>query len=201
MFERYNQSARRALFFARYAVSQLGAISIEPEHLLLGLIRENEGMAPRILAELHISAERLREEIEGQSVFHEKVPSSREIPFSAAAQQVLQAAVEEADRIGHRDIGTEHMLLGLMREGHSTAAALLTSHGLRLDDARNAVVKLLAESPNPSPAALASLFEQIEQIRQSVERLAAVASDITQAQVLLEEIHARLNVLKRDLGE
>lgn len=201
MFERYNQSARRALFFARYAVSQLGAISIEPEHLLLGLIRENEGMAPRILAELHISAERLRKEIEGQSVFHEKVPSSREIPFSAAAQQVLQAAVEEADRIGHRDIGTEHMLLGLMREGHSTAAALLTSHGLRLDDARNAVVKLLAESPNPSPAALASLFEQIEQIRQSVERLAAVASDITQAQVLLEEIHARLNVLKRDLGE
>jgi ATP-dependent Clp protease ATP-binding subunit ClpC len=201
MFERYNEPASRALFFARYAVSQLGATSIEPEHLLLGLIRENEGMAPRILSDSHISLETVRKEIEKRAIFHERVPSSREIPFSAAAQQVLRLTVEEADRLGHRDIGTEHLLLGLLSEEHSRAASILIRHGLRLDGARNAVVRLLAESPNPSPAARGSLFDQIDQISQSVERLAGMASDIDEAYVLLEEIRARLNVLKRDLGE
>ena len=83
MFERYTERARRVLFFARYEASQLGSISIETEHLLLGLIREGKGLTSRIFARSHLSLETIRKEIEGRTVFREKVSTSVEIPFSA----------------------------------------------------------------------------------------------------------------------
>jgi len=83
MFERYTERARRVLFFARYEASQLGSISIETEHLLLGLIREGKGLTSRIFARSHLSLENIRKEIEGRTVFREKVSTSVEIPFSA----------------------------------------------------------------------------------------------------------------------
>ena len=98
MFERYTERARRVLFFARYEASQLGSISIETEHLLLGLIREGKGLTSRIFARSHLSLENIRKEIEGRTVFREKVSTSVEIPFSAETKRVLQFAAEEADR-------------------------------------------------------------------------------------------------------
>ena len=112
MFERYTERARRVLFFARYEASQLGSISIETEHLLLGLIREGKGLTSRIFARSHLSLENIRKEIEGRTVFREKVSTSVEIPFSAETKRVLQFAAEEADRLLHNYIGTEHLLLG-----------------------------------------------------------------------------------------
>ena len=112
MFERYTERARRVLFFARYEASQLGSISIETEHLLLGLIREGKGLTSRIFARSHLSLESIRKEIEGRTVFREKVSTSVEIPFSAETKRVLQFAAEEADRLLHNYIGTEHLLLG-----------------------------------------------------------------------------------------
>src|SRR2546430_9271180 len=79
MFERYTERARRVLFFARYEASQLGSISIETEHLLLGLIREGKGLTSRIFARSHLSLENIRKEIEGRTVFREKVSTSVEI--------------------------------------------------------------------------------------------------------------------------
>ena len=99
MFERYTERARRVLFFARYEASQLGSISIETEHLLLGLIREGKGLTSRIFARSHLSLESIRKEIEGRTVFREKVSTSVEIPFSAETKRVLQFAAEEADRL------------------------------------------------------------------------------------------------------
>ena len=99
MFERYTERARRVLFFARYEASQLGSISIETEHLLLGLIREGKGLTSRIFARSHLSLENIRKEIEGRTVFREKVSTSVEIPFSAETKRVLQFAAEEADRL------------------------------------------------------------------------------------------------------
>src|SRR5574339_283205 len=116
MFERYTERARRVLFFARYEASQLGSISIETEHLLLGLIREGKGLTSRIFARSHLSLESIRKEIEGRTVFREKVSTSVEIPFSAETKRVLQFAAEEADRLLHNYIGTEHLLLGIVRE-------------------------------------------------------------------------------------
>ena len=89
MFERYTERARRVLFFARYEASQLGSISIETEHLLLGLIREGKGLTSRIFARSHLSLESIRKEIEGRTVFREKVSTSVEIPFSAETKRVL----------------------------------------------------------------------------------------------------------------
>ena len=145
MFERYTERARRVLFFARYEASQLGSISIETEHLLLGLIREGKGLTSRIFARSHLSLENIRKEIEGRTVFREKVSTSVEIPFSAETKRVLQFAAEEADRLLHNYIGTEHLLLGILREERSVAASILTEKGMRLAAVREDIVQLLNE--------------------------------------------------------
>ena len=140
MFERYTERARRVLFFARYEASQLGSISIETEHLLLGLIREGKGLTSRIFARSHLSLENIRKEIEGRTVFREKVSTSVEIPFSAETKRVLQFAAEEADRLLHNYIGTEHLLLGILREERSVAASILMEKGMRLNTVREDIV-------------------------------------------------------------
>src|SRR5688500_3118508 len=101
MFERYTERARRVLFFARYETSQLGSVTIETEHLLLGLIREGKGVTSRIFARSHLSLENIRKEVEGRSVFRERISTSVEIPFSTETRRVLQFASEEADRLLH----------------------------------------------------------------------------------------------------
>jgi ATP-dependent Clp protease ATP-binding subunit ClpC len=150
MFERYTERARRVLFFARYEATQLGSTSIETEHLLLGLIREGKGLTSRIFARSHLSLENIRKEIEGRTVFREKVSTSVEIPFSAETKRVLQFAAEEADRLLHTYIGTEHLLLGLLREERSVAASILYEKGMRLASVREDIVQLLNEKTAPA---------------------------------------------------
>ncbi|MEO2199174.1 MAG: ATP-dependent Clp protease ATP-binding subunit [bacterium] len=145
MFERYTERARRVLFFARYEASQLGSISIETEHLLLGLIREGKGLTSRIFARSHLSLEGIRKDIEGRTVFREKVSTSVEIPFSTETKRVLQFAAEEADRLLHNYVGTEHLLLGILREERSVAASILVEKGMRLSTVREDIVQLLNE--------------------------------------------------------
>ena len=145
MFERYTERARRVLFFARYEASQLGSISIETEHLLLGLIREGKGLTSRIFARSHLSLEGIRKDIEGRTVFREKVSTSVEIPFSTETKRALQFAAEEADRLLHNYVGTEHLLLGILREERSVAASILVEKGMRLSTVREDIVQLLNE--------------------------------------------------------
>ena len=145
MFERYTERARRVLFFARYEASQLGSVSIETEHLLLGLIREGKGLTSRIFARSHLSLENIRKEAEGRSIFREKISTSVEIPFSTETKRVLQYSAEEADRLLHNYIGTEHLLLGILREERSVAASILTERGMRLNTVREDIVQLLNE--------------------------------------------------------
>jgi len=153
MFERYTERARRVLFFARYEASQLGSVSIETEHLLLGLIREGKGLTSRIFARSHLSLENIRKEIEGRTVYREKVSTSVEIPFSAETKRVLQFAAEEADRLLHNYIGTEHLLLGILREERSVAASILMEKGMRLHSVREDIVQLLNEKTTLTRAA------------------------------------------------
>jgi ATP-dependent Clp protease ATP-binding subunit ClpC len=150
MFERYTERARRVLFFARYEATQLGSTSIETEHLLLGLIREGKGLTSRIFARSHLSLESIRKEIEGRTVFREKVSTSVEIPFSAETKRVLTFAAEEADRLLHTYIGTEHLLLGILREERSVAASILYEKGMRLASVREDIVQLLNEKTAPT---------------------------------------------------
>ena len=146
MFERYTERARRVLFFARYEASQLGSVSIGTEHLLLGLIREGKGLTSRIFARSHLSLETIRKDIETSTkIPREKVSTSVEIPFSDETKQVLRHAADEADRLLHNYIGTEHLLLGLLREQQSVAATRLIEKGMRLDSVREDIVQLLNE--------------------------------------------------------
>jgi enamine deaminase RidA (YjgF/YER057c/UK114 family) len=139
MFERYTEGARRALFFARYEASQFGSISIETEHLLLGLIREPSKVIGLVFT--HIPLEETRREIERLSRLREKVSTAVEIPFSAETKRVLQYAAAEADRLMHDDISTEHLLLGILQEERCVAASVLVKQGMRLSTAREAVVQ------------------------------------------------------------
>jgi uncharacterized protein (TIGR03435 family) len=142
MFERYTERARRVLFFARYEASQLGSISIETEHLLLGLIREGKGLTSRIFSKAGISLQDVKKDVEGRTVFQQKVSTAIEIPFSTETKRVLQFAADEADRLLHNYIGTEHLLLALLREERSVAAQILTGRGLRLDAVRQQIADL-----------------------------------------------------------
>ena len=201
MFERYTESARRVLFFARYEVSQLGAISIEPEHVLLGLVRENKGIVARILALSQVSPDDIRRQIVNRSAFREKIATSVEIPFSAETKRVLQFTAEEANSLGHSYIGTEHLLMALLREEHSVAASILTTLGVRLGDVRRTAAELSAESPTaPVSPAHAAVSEQVEQIKLLVQQVSETPSGSSQAQELVERIGRELDLLKRHLG-
>ena len=163
MFERYTEEARRVLFFTRYESSQLGSISMETEHLLLGLIREGQGIIGRVFERSHLSLENIREEIEARSVFREKVATSVEIPFSSETKRVLLLAAEEADRLMHGDIGAEHLLLGILREEKSVAASILIAKGIRINTVRDHIVQLRHEQlPRSSSGAEPDLRSSAE---------------------------------------
>jgi ATP-dependent Clp protease ATP-binding subunit ClpC len=131
MFERYTERARRVIFFARYEASQFGSTTIETEHLLLGLIREDKNLTNRFLRSSS-SIENIRKEIEGRTTIREKVSTSIDLPLSNECKRILAYANEEAERLNHRHIGTEHLLLGILREEKCVAAEILHERGLRL---------------------------------------------------------------------
>jgi len=151
MFERYTERARRVLFFARYEASQLGNRPITPEHLLLGLVREGKGLTSRLFGLAGLNPDSLRHEIEARTVFEEKVSTAIEIPFSDSAKRVLESAAVESDRLLHTYIGTEHLLLGVLREERSIAGEFLNGHGLRLDEVRQEIVGLLNKKASHNP--------------------------------------------------
>ena len=152
MFERYTERARRVLFFARYEANELGSLSIGTEHLLLGLIREGKGLTSRLFARSRLSFESVRQEIEGRATGREAPVIPHELPFSGETKRALGYAADEADRLRHPYIGTEHLLLGLLRDEQSAAASILASRGMRLAAVREDVVQLATERPLKSRA-------------------------------------------------
>ena len=189
------------LFFARYEVSQLGKTSIEPEHVLLGLVRENKGIVARILAISQVSPDDIRRQIVSRSEFREKTATSVEIPFSTETKRVLQFTAEEADRLRHSYIGTEHLLIALLREEHSVAASILRTLGLRLDEVRRTTAELLEKASTvPISPPYVGVSEQVEQIKLLVQQLSETPSGNSQAQKLVERIGKELDLLKRNLG-
>jgi uncharacterized protein YbbC (DUF1343 family) len=141
MFERYTEKARRVIFFARYEASQFGAESIDPEHLLLGLVREDRTLLRRWLPNGRGSVQDLRSWIERHRPPRERIPTSVEIPLAPESKRILHYSHEESDRLQDRHIGTEHLLLGLMREEGSLAAQALHEMGLRLDAVRESLAQ------------------------------------------------------------
>jgi ATP-dependent Clp protease ATP-binding subunit ClpC len=142
MFERYTYRARRVIFFAREEASEFGADVIGTDLLLLGLLKEDSDLGQW----LGIQYADLREILIRQIATDKKVPTTVDMPISAAAKQVFADAEEEADRLGSSRVRTEYLLLGLLREADGHAARLLKEHGGNSDDAR---VALAQRQKNP----------------------------------------------------
>jgi ATP-dependent Clp protease ATP-binding subunit ClpC len=155
MFERYTEKSRRVIFFARYEASQFGSPCIETEHLLLGLLREDKALTNRFLRS-HASVESIRKEIEGHTTIREKVSTSVDLPISNEGKRVLAYAAEEAERLGHKHIGTEHLLLGLLREPECFVAELLKERGVELDKVREELTRVPHPVPTVTPGPGAS---------------------------------------------
>src|SRR5499426_824341 len=160
MFERYTEKARRVIFFARYEASQFGSPYIETEHLLLGLLREDKALTNRFLRSHASSVESIRKQIEGHTTIREKVSTSVELPLSKECKRVLANAAEEADRLSHKHIGTEHLLLGLLREEKCFAAEILHERGLRLSNIREELARTTQEKAQPQRQRESSLLSE-----------------------------------------
>src|SRR5262249_23907190 len=159
MFERYTEKARRVIFFARYEASHFGSPYLETEHLLLGLLREDKALTNRFLRS-HASVESIRKQIEGHTAIPEKVSTSVELPSSHECKRVLDNAAEEADRLSHKHIGTEHILLGLLREEKCFAAEILHERGLRLPNIREELARTSQEKDQPQRQRESSLLSE-----------------------------------------
>src|ERR687885_342066 len=150
MFERFTDRARRAVVLAQEEARLLNHNYIGTEHILLGLIHEGEGVAAKALESLGISLEAVRaqvEEIIGQG---QQAPSGH-IPFTPRAKKVLELSLREALQLGHNYIGTEHILLGLIREGEGVAAQVLVKLGADLNRVRQQVIQLLSRRTKNNP--------------------------------------------------
>ncbi|MDI6716624.1 MAG: Clp protease N-terminal domain-containing protein, partial [Actinomycetota bacterium] len=143
MFERFTERARRVIVFAQEEARMLNQNYIGTEHLLLGLIREEEGVAARALQSLGISLYDVRAQVEEIIGRGTSAPVGH-IPFTPRAKKVLELSLREALQLGHNYIGTEHILLGLIREGEGVAARVLYNLGADLDRVRNQVIQLLS---------------------------------------------------------
>src|SRR2546429_756486 len=159
MFERYTEKARRVIFFARYEASQFGSPYIETEHLLLGLLREDKALTNRFLRS-HASVESIRKQIEGHTTIREKVSTSVDLPLSNECKRVLAYAAEEAEKLSHKHIGTEHLLLGLLREEKCFAAEILHERGLRLSAIREELARSTQEKAQPQRSRESSLLSE-----------------------------------------
>lgn len=173
MFERYTEKARRVIFFARYEASQFGSPFIETEHLLLGLLREDKALTNRFLAQ-HYSDELIRRKIEDHTIIREKVSTSVDLPLSNEGKLVLAYAAEEAERLGDKHIGTEHLLLGMLREEHCFAAAILQDCGLRLDTTRAMLASPGEQEPASQPTRAGFQAPEIQFVTVSGEVLTEV---------------------------
>jgi ATP-dependent Clp protease ATP-binding subunit ClpC len=136
MFERYREDARRAIFFARGEAQQSGSVYIEPEHLLLGITHEADAKANQLFA-LSAHADTFRRQLRPH--LPAKSSSSVDFPLSNAGKRVLAYTAEEAERLASKPIGTEHLLLGLLRERKSDVPAALTALEINLHSARNRI--------------------------------------------------------------
>jgi ATP-dependent Clp protease ATP-binding subunit ClpC len=171
MFERFTERARRVIILAQEEAKRLNHSAVGTEHILLGIIREGEGVASKVLESLNISPERVRAEIEGAIGRGERSPHE-EVAFTPRAKKVLELALDEARRLGHNYIGTEHLLLGLIREGEGVAARVLEAMGADLDRVRAQVVYLLGEEGTTSYTKQASKTPTLDEFGRDLTKLA-----------------------------
>jgi hypothetical protein len=191
MFERFTDRARRVVVLAQEEARMLNHNYIGTEHILLGLIHEGEGVAAKALESLGISLEAVRQQVEEIIGQGQQAPSGH-IPFTPRAKKVLELSLREALQLGHNYIGTEHILLGLIREGEGVAAQVLVRLGADLNRVRRQVIQLLHGRPSGELYAEAGLAPR--PAGGSERRLQAAL------QARVKAIESRLPVIEQRLG-
>jgi hypothetical protein len=170
MFERYTERARRVIFFARYEASMYGSMAIATEHLLLGLVRENKNvLAPFVPGgESEIRQDVEKRIVKKRSEGRPKVSTALDLPLSEECKNILQYAADEAEKLGHRHLGTEHLLLGILRESGCLAAQILKENNVELEAVRQKLKEGMAEGASstedvvpPDRKTLHSLIDQL----------------------------------------
>jgi ATP-dependent Clp protease ATP-binding subunit ClpC len=173
MFERFTDRSRRVVVLAQEEAGALDHNYVGTEHLLLGLIHEGEGIAARALKSLEIGLDAVRQQVE-EIIGRGQQPPSGHIPFTPRAKKVLELSLRESLQLGQSYIGTEHILLGLIREGDGVAAQVLVRLGAELNQLRQQVIQLLAqpaEEPGPGVKVRLEMAEQCRHLADEVERL------------------------------
>jgi ATP-dependent Clp protease ATP-binding subunit ClpC len=182
MFERFTDRARRMIVFAQEEARLLNHNYIGTEHILLGLIHEGEGVAAKTLESLGISLQAVRSEVEEIIGRGQRAPSGH-IPFTPRAKKVLELSLREALQLGHNYIGTEHILLGLIREGEGVAAQVLVKLGADQARVRQQVIRLLSSSGGGEAGARVRLVRMTvpDDLREAEEQLARLRQQKQQA--------------------
>ncbi len=165
MFERFTDRARRVVVLAQEEAKMLNHNYIGTEHILLGLIHEGEGVAAKALESLGISLDAVREQVQDIIGQGQQQPTGH-IPFTPRAKKVLELSLREALQLGHNYIGTEHILLGLIREGEGVAAQVLVKLGADLNKVRQQVIQLLSGYQGKEPAAVSGAAHEGQQAAQ-----------------------------------
>lgn len=150
MFGRFTERAQKVLSLAQEEAVRLGHNNIGTEHILLGLIREGEGIAAKALVALGLGLEKIQDEVESLIGRGQEQPTN--IAYTPRAKKVIELSMDEARKLGHTYVGTEHILLGLIREGEGVAARVLNNLGVSLNKARQQVLQLLGSSETVSPS-------------------------------------------------
>ena len=150
-FDKFTDRARKVLTLAQDEAQRLNHNYIGTEHLLLGLVREGEGVAARVLENMNVELPKVRTAVEF-IIGRGDRPVVGEVGLTPRAKRVIELAIDEARRLGHNYIGTEHLLLGLVREGEGIAAGVLESLGVNLDKVRHEVIRVLSQSSAVGPA-------------------------------------------------
>src|SRR6516165_2585818 len=158
-FDKFTERARKVLTLAQEEATRFNHNYIGTEHLLLGLVREGEGVAAKVLSNLGVELNKVRSAVEFIIGRGDRIVLG-EIGLTPRAKKVIELAVDEARRLNHHYIGTEHLLLGLVREGEGIAAGVLESLGVNLEKVRTQTIQVIAESsgqhhiirqPSPKP--------------------------------------------------
>ena len=150
MHDKFTERVRKVMYLAREEAARLQHDYIGTEHLLLGILREGEGIAATVLNNLNLDLDQIRQAVENMVSSSGGTLTIGEIPFTPRAKRVLELSVDEARQLGHNYVGTEHLLLGLIREGEGIAARVLLELGVDRKKVREETLKLLGGTPSAS---------------------------------------------------
>ncbi len=197
MFEKFTDRARRVVVLAQEEARMLNHNYIGTEHFLLGLIHEGDGVAARTLESLGIRLEVVRQHVEEMIGQGQHAPSGH-IPFTPRAKKALELSLRESQQLGHNYIGTEHILLGLIREGEGVAAQVLVKLGADLNRVREQVLQLLGDSESESERA-GEMEAGLVRLPGDV-RLVGNPAQLAEIIARLNSVDARLAGIERHLG-